>query len=182
MDIKFEIEPIFKIEFFKIKCINFKNKKKKLKQVLTKYPEVPQANFCSNRNNCNINTEFKEIFKDEFSLIKTKFNSKILLQRVWSVVYNKGDYHIPHNHSSTGYSAILYLDMKLDSPKTTYIQPWNNEEDRSVLYTPQVKEGDIVIVPQFLYHYTEPNKIKFKKRIISFDFSLCYTEEPKSWI
>ena len=44
------------------------------------------------------------------------------------------------------------------------------------------KEGDIVIVPQFLYHYTEPNKIKFKKRIISFDFSLCYTEEPKSWI
>ena len=28
MDIKYEIEPIFKIEFFKIKCINFKTKKK----------------------------------------------------------------------------------------------------------------------------------------------------------
>ena len=28
MDIKYEIEPVFKIEFFKIQCINFKNKKK----------------------------------------------------------------------------------------------------------------------------------------------------------
>ena len=27
MDIKYEIEPVFKIEFFKIQCINFKNKK-----------------------------------------------------------------------------------------------------------------------------------------------------------
>ena len=60
--------------------------------------------------------------------------------------------------------------MKPDSPKTTYIQPWNNQEDRSVLYTPQVKPGDMMIVPQFLMHYSEPNKINFKKRILSFDF------------
>ena len=172
MDIKYEIEPIFKIEFFKIKCIDFKNKKKKLEKVLARYPEMPQANFSSNRNKCSINTEFREIFKDEFSLIRAKFNSKILLQRVWSVVYNKGDYHVPHNHSSTGYCGILYLDMKPDSPKTTYIQPWNNQEDRSTLYTPQVKPGDIMIVPQFLMHYTTPNPIKFKKRILSFDFLL----------
>ena len=33
MDIKYEIEPIFKIEFLTIKCINFKNKKKKLEKV-----------------------------------------------------------------------------------------------------------------------------------------------------
>ena len=63
MDIKYEIEPIFKIEFFTIKCINFKNKKKKLEKVLERYPEMPQANFSSNRNKCSINTEFREIFK-----------------------------------------------------------------------------------------------------------------------
>ena len=82
------------------------------------------------------------------------------------------NYHVPHNHSSTGYCGILYLDMKPDSPKTTYIQPWNNQEDRSVLYSPEVKPGDIMIVPQHLWHYTEPNKINFKKRILSFDFVL----------
>jgi hypothetical protein len=172
MDIKYEIEPVFKIEFFKIQCINFKNKKKKIEKILKQYPETPRLNFYSNRDKCSITTEFKEIFKDEFSLIQTKYNSKISLQRVWSVVYNKGDYHVPHNHSSTGYCGILYLDMKPDSPRTTYIQPWNNQEDQSVLYTPQVKPGDMMIVPQHLWHYSETNKIKFKKRIISFDFVL----------
>ena len=62
--------------------------------------------------------------------------------------------------------------MKPDSPKTTYIQPWNNQEDKSVLYSPQVKPGDMVIVPQFLMHYTAPNPNKLKKRILSFDFLL----------
>jgi len=170
MDIKYEIEPVFKIEFFKISCVNFNNKKKKLEKILKRYPEMPRGNFSSNRDKCGIRTEFKEIFKDEFSLIRAKFNSKILLQRVWSVIYNKGDYHVPHNHSSQGYAGILYLDMKPDSPKTTYIQPWNNEKDMTQLCQPPVEEGDIMIVPQFLYHYSEPNKINFKKRILSFDF------------
>ena len=69
MDIKYEIEPVFKIEFFKIQCINFKNKKKKLEKALARYPEMPQANFGSNRDKCIINTEFREILKDEFSLM-----------------------------------------------------------------------------------------------------------------
>ena len=32
MDIKYEIEPVFKIEFFKIKCVNFKKKKKAIER------------------------------------------------------------------------------------------------------------------------------------------------------
>ena len=170
MDIKFEIEPIFKIEFFKLKCIKFKEKKLAIEQVLESYPETFFSHFYSNRDKANITKELRKIFKDEFNLISTKFNNKILLQRAWSVTYDKGHYHIPHNHGSQGYSAILYLRMKKNSPKTTYIQPWNNEKDKSVLYTPNVEEGDIMIVPQFLTHYTEPNKNYFKKRIISFDF------------
>ena len=170
MDIKFEIEPIFKIEFFKIKCIKFKEKKLAIEKALESYPETLFPNFYSNRDKANITKELRQIFKDEFNLISTKFNNKILLQRAWSVTYDKGHYHIPHNHGSQGYAAILYLRMKKDLPKTTYIQPWNNEKDKSVLYTPNVEEGDIMIVPQFLTHYTEPNKTYFKKRIISFDF------------
>ena len=172
MDIKFEIEPVFKIEFFKIKCVDFKNKKAKIEEVLDRYPEMPFANFHSNRHKARINKELLEIFKEEFYLIRTKFNAAIILDRAWSVTYNKGDYHVPHNHSSQGYAGIIYLQQRKDSPKTTYIQPWNNQEDKSVLYTPPVKEGDMMIVPQHLWHYSEPNKIKFKKRILSFDFVL----------
>tara|TARA_Y100000114_G_scaffold103516_1_gene96641 strand:- start:209 stop:748 length:540 start_codon:yes stop_codon:yes gene_type:complete len=172
MDIKFEIAPVFRIEFFKIKCVNFENKKEHIEKILDQYPEVPFPNFYSNRDKSNITWELQEIFKDEFTLISAKFNSKILLQRAWSVTYGKGHYHVPHNHSSKGYAGIIYLQQRKDSPKTTYIQPWNNERDKSVLYSPEVREGDMMIVPQFLTHYTEPNKTSFKKRILSFDFIL----------
>ena len=172
MDIKYQIEPVFKIEFFKIKCVEFKQKKLAIEKVLDEYPEMPRMNFYSNRNKADITTELREIFKHEFNLISTKFNNKILLQRAWSVTYNKGDYHTPHNHGSQGYAGIIYLQQRKNSPRTTYMQPWNNEEDRSVLYTPEVEQGDMMIVPQFLMHYTAPNKTYYKKRILSFDFIL----------
>tara|TARA_R100000655_G_scaffold79966_1_gene119407 strand:+ start:96 stop:620 length:525 start_codon:yes stop_codon:yes gene_type:complete len=169
-EIKYEIEPIFKIEFFKIECINFDNKKAHIEKILKQFPETAKPNFFSNRNNADFIWELREIFKDEFKLIESKYNSKILLERAWSVTYDKGHYHVPHNHSSQGYTGIIYLQINKDSPKTTYIQPWNNSNDETVLYSPKVKKGDIMIVPQFLMHYTEPNKTYFKKRIISFDF------------
>mgnify|MGYP003128474153 CR=1 FL=1 len=185
MDIKYEIEPIFQIEFFKIKCVYFKRKKEQILDSLKKYAfrEKRFKNFNSNRHKSNkviikpnveisLEHDLQEIFKDEFNLIREKFNSQINVYNAWSVTYGKGDFHVPHNHGSSGYCGILYLNMDKKSPVTTYIQPWNTEEDKTKLYKPPVKEGDIVIVPQFLYHYTEPNKIKFKKRIISFDFKL----------
>jgi len=168
--IKYEIEPIFKIEFFKIKCINFKSKKEHIEKILKQFPETLRVNFYSNRDKSDFTWELGQIFQDEFKLIEKKFNNKILLQRAWSVTYDKGHYHVPHNHSSQGYTGIIYLQIKKDSPKTTYIQPWNNEKDQSVLFAPDVEQGDIMIVPQFLMHYTEPNTTNFKKRIISFDF------------
>ena len=116
--------------------------------------------------------ELQEVFKDEFNLIRTKFDSKINLKRTWSVTYDKGDYHIPHNHGSIGHCGILYLDMHKKSPVTCYLQPWNNDKDRSVIYEPEAEEGDIVVIPQHIVHFTKPNPVSFKKRIISFDFKL----------
>jgi len=170
--INYTIEPIFKIEFFKITSVKFKEKKEHLEKILQQYPEIPFDNFYSNRNKANFTWELKEIFREEFQLIQARFNTKINLTRAWSVSYEKGQFHVPHNHSSRGYTGIIYLDLKKDSPKTIYIQPWNNEKDQSVLYSPDVKEGQIMIVPQSVMHFTKPNKINFKKRIISFDFDL----------
>tara|TARA_R100000988_G_scaffold59161_1_gene29597 strand:- start:15 stop:536 length:522 start_codon:yes stop_codon:yes gene_type:complete len=172
MKIKYEITPAFKIDFFKIKCCNFKHKREHIEEILKQYPEIPINNFNSNRNKADFTWQLQEIFKDEFTLIKTRYNKTINIKHAWSVTYNKGEYHIPHNHSSQGYSGIIYLRMKKDSPKTNYIQPWNSERDMTRSYCPSVEEGDMMIVPQFLLHYTEPNKLTFKKRIISFDFFL----------
>ena len=54
MNIKYEIEPVFKIEFFKIKCVNFKNKKYDIEKILKQYPEKRFDNFYSNRDKSNI--------------------------------------------------------------------------------------------------------------------------------
>jgi hypothetical protein len=72
MDIKYEIEPVFKIEFFKIKCIDFKNKKKKLEKILARYPEMPRLNFYSNRDKCSITTEFNDSATIFNALFRTK--------------------------------------------------------------------------------------------------------------
>ena len=60
MDITYFIEPIFKIEFFKIQCVNFKNKKEHLEKVLKMFPEIPFPNFYSNRNKANFTKELRD--------------------------------------------------------------------------------------------------------------------------
>ena len=107
-------------------------------------------------------------------------NSKELLFKcvdkikdIWSVSYTKGEYHSPHNHGSIGWAGILYLDLPKDSPVTSYLQPWNDiQNDTSIYHPVKVVEGQIVIVPQFVTHFSPPNKSTKKKRIISWDMEL----------
>ena len=80
MEIKFFIEPTFKIEFFKIQCIDFENKREQIEKLFEQYPEIRLENFYSNRNKSNMSWELQEVFKDEFNLIRPKFNSKINLK------------------------------------------------------------------------------------------------------
>ena len=123
MDIKYEIEPVFKIEFFKIKSVNFKNKKYDIEKILKQYPEKRFHNFYSNRNKCSINTEVKEVFKDEFSLIRAKYNSKIVLERTWSVIYFSNGYDLEKRlqsedraHRIGQKKSVTYVDLIV--PKT----------------------------------------------------------------
>ena len=167
-----DIDIPFKIEFLTIKTNNFKEKKRLIKKELKKYPEKRLENFYSNRDNNKISGALLKIFKEEFDQISQHYNKILNFYGAWSASYDKGDYHIPHNHGSIGHCGILYLDMHKKSPATCYLQPWNNDKDRSVIYEPEAEEGDIVIIPQHIVHFTKPNPVSFKKRIISFDFKL----------
>ena len=172
MDIEYYVEPVFKIEFLKLKVNEFKNKKKRIEKVLKNFPEVGNDYFYSNRDKGDFTNELAEILGDEFNFMSKSYNSKIDLQNAWSVTYGKGHYHVPHNHGAEGYAGILYLDINPEHAPTTYIQPWNDDRGKSVLFKPEVEEGDIVIAPKFITHYSEPNKITDLKRIVGFDFNL----------
>ena len=65
---------------------------------------------------------------------------------------------IRHNHSSTGYCGILYLDFTSNSPHELH-QPWNDENDLTKLYKPQV--DDIMMCHNFYaLHRTKQNLLK----------------------
>ena len=75
---------------------------------------------------------------------------------------------LPH-HIFCGF----FYDLPKDGAVTQYLQPWNDWiSDRTIYYPLPVKEGDIVITPKFVRHFTEPHKSKKVKRIISWDMTL----------
>ena len=88
-----------------------------------------------------------------------------------------GQYHIlkvniiQHNHGSWVGQVFYILIAK--RCVTELLQPWNDiQNDTSIYHPVKVVEGQIVIVPQFVTHFSPPNKSTKKKRIISWDMEL----------
>ena len=170
-------ETLFNIPYYTLPTLNFKVKKKKLTNLLKSYPEKKtgiqpfSTNRQSNRN--GLAQGFSKILEEELNLLTNKVKAGVKIKDIWSVSYTKGEYHSPHNHGSIGWAGILYLDLPKDSPVTSYLQPWNDiQNDTSIYHPVKVVEGQIVIVPQFVTHFSPPNNSTKKKRIISWDMEL----------
>jgi len=174
---------LFKIPFYSTPVLNFKNeKKKKLTNLLKSYPEERTGiqTFSTNRqtDRGGLVEGFTQILGEEFNILTQQIKKHLSIADIWSVTYSKGDYHSPHNHGSLGLAGILYLDLPEGSSLTHYIQPWNEIENDTTIYYPlSVTEGTIVIVPQFVQHFSPPHSAKKgKKRIISFDMDFIKGE------
>ena len=173
-------ESLFNIPCWKIQIINFEEKKKKLTKLLESYPEEKDPTrklqaFTTNRQSdrSGLAEQFTSIMSEEMEDISKEIKTDFVIPQIWSISYGKGDYHSPHNHSSTGLTGVLYLNLPEDSPETTYIQPWNDlEQDTCTLTVLPMSEGDIAIVPSFVLHFTKPNESDSKKRIISWDMKI----------
>jgi len=173
-----EQKTLFNIPFWEMQTINFKKKKKDIVKLLKKYPEekLELQDFYTNRQT---DTEglvegFADIIKEELTILAEQvFQRNIGIIDCWSISYDKNDYHLTHNHSSTGITGILYLDLPEESPVTTYIQPWNDFiSDTTFFNEIPVSEGTMIITPSFVMHYSSPNKSKDKKRVISWDMKI----------
>ena len=174
-------ESLFNIPFWGIRIINFEEKKKELVKLLESYPEEKEkygereGEFATNRqtDRSGLVEQFASIMNQELEGFSKEIKKDFAIIEIWSVSYAQGDSQSAHNHSSMGLSGILYLDLPKDSPETTYIQPWTDHETDTVRYIEiPIAEGDIVIVPSFVLHFSEPNKSKNKKRIISWDMKI----------
>src|SRR5210317_1384733 len=167
---------LFTVPMWSIPTLNFSQKKKELEKLCKAFPEKRHGmqTFATNRQSDR--TGFAEAFNnicgEELSMLSQKLKKDIQIEDIWSVSYKSGEYHTPHNHGTTGLTGILYLEMDKNS-HTTYIQPWNNQyTDTTLYYNMPAHEGMITVVHKFVNHFTQPNKSKKIKRIISFDMKI----------
>jgi hypothetical protein len=170
-------DSLFTIPYWKIHNDNFEEKKKKLTKLLESYPEEKTgiAAFATNRHSdrSKLIGQFASIMIEELKALSKEIKKDFSIHEIWSVSYDKGDYQSIHNHGSMGLSGLLYLDLPKDSPTALYVQPWNDITDDTVQYLEITNfEGDIVIVPSFVMHFTKPNKSEDIKRIISWDMKI----------
>jgi len=175
-------KSLFDIPCWKIQTIDLDKKKKELVELLKSYPEEKKGiqDFSTNRHNdrSSLIKPFVSIMMKELEGFSIEIKKTFAITEVWSVSYAQGDYQSPHNHSSMGLSGILYLDLPTGSSVTTFIQPWNDYEIDSVPHYSDVStaEGDIIIVPSFVLHFSTPNKSKKTKRIVSWDMKILSDE------
>ena len=170
-------ESLFNIPYWPMHTINFEDKKKELIKILKSYPEEKKGmqEFATNRQSdrSGVVEQFASIMNQELVAFSKEIKTDFAITEIWSISYDKGDNHSPHNHGSVGLSGILYLNLPKDSPDTTYMQPWNDYRDDTTHFASvPVVEGDIVIVPSFVRHFSKPNKSNSKKRIISWDMKI----------
>ena len=169
---------LFTIPMWRLPTLNFSKKKKELERLCKGYPErkIGLQSFSTNRQSPRpgMAEAFANILGEELDMLSKKLKKDIHIEDIWSISYKKGEYHTPHDHGSTGLTGIVYLKMPKDGAVTNYIQPWNDwYSDRTIYHSLPVKEGDIVVVPKFVRHFTEPSKSKNIKRIISWDMKIA---------
>jgi tetratricopeptide (TPR) repeat protein len=96
----------------------------------------------------------------------------------WHIRILKGGYQESHNHPSGWLSGVIYLKMPenldRDEGAITFTlhgrdYPILNEDIPSIRHSPQ--EGDLVLFPSSLFHYTSPFHSDAERQCVAFD--LC---------
>lgn len=151
---------------------DWSEKKSKIKEFIKHGRFQRMERFYSDRGQNYYLPEFKEIFSSELEQFRLELNVPALeLLSVWCVKYQKGDWHVPHTHSSSGYSGVLYLDYDDDEHTGTYyLNPITNPiTDETDIGCPYAYEGCMTIVPSNVMHFTHPNTSDKIRSIIGFD-------------
>lgn len=165
---------MFSTPFYYYGILNWNDKKTKISNVIDDSLFVRAESFSSDRKlSTNSYLEsFVEVFKDDLEIFQTELEvNEMFITDVWSVKYEQGDFHPVHNHSSTGYSGIIYLNFNDDEHTGTYFvnnqtNPITDATDSVLSYA---HEGAMIVVPSSVLHFTYPNKSSSIRQIIGFD-------------
>ena len=144
------------------------------KKVLLDYINKEKNKFMNISNtdwekNDDRNREWIHYFKNNvINQIVQKLNDSmnsldLIVQNIWYQQYNSNDDHDWHNHTECQYTNVYYVELPDEDMKTEILDMANID----------VKEGDIISFPAFMFHRSKPNKSSQRKTIISFNTSFA---------
>jgi len=175
------ISLLFHVPIFSYKVNEWDRKKKALLSRINrnKFDYYGSANFQTDRHSekNNYALDFEMIFDQELVQFKRDAQlTRFKVKDIWTLKYTKrSESHCVHNHASTGYTGILYLehDPKVH-PVTTFIGPWNDPvTDQTQLSSiPDAKEGVIYIWPSAILHYVDGMDTNKTRMITSWDMEV----------
>ena len=173
------IGNLFSVRYVSVQAEDWDRKKPELEALLRdhEFERHGLAQFDTDRhNNGNRYVEpFCRIFGDELNRFGMEMGlTRLQVGAIWAVRYGRRDYHAVHNHRSTGYSGILYLDYdEEEHTPSIHVSPWNDPvTDTTQLSAPPVREGTLVFVPSSVLHYTRPNESDRLRQIVAFDMEV----------
>ena len=169
---------MFTVPYWIYSIKNWSKIKKEIRPILKQYPcKVSKSqNFLSNRipPSPEFIREVVNIFKDPLKEFVQEVKHNLQITAAWATSYKKGMDHILHSHSQCILTGIVYVDFNSKLHQGTgFKQPFNHFETGEVCFSfPKVKEGDMIIAPGNIEHYSPVNQSTTVKTIIGFDLNL----------
>lgn len=171
---------LFKVPFRQYSIPNWEVNKKKILDTL---PINSYTDFYENKKHGlpqYINVIGSVI--DEAMLdFKDTYPPGVMITSMWYERSKKGDYHGPHNHGATGFSAILYVEYSgSDHEPTKFHAPFlDAATGENMKYQPVVREGDLLVFPSYILHEAPINNSDIDRTIVS--FNIMGEDVAKAW-
>lgn len=169
---------MFSVPLFHVKVDQWDSKKEELLSLIgnMEYRQdqgecVPTDYFESRTKN---NIHVRRILDRQIEMFLNHYKLDGRLTSSWFERSGKHHYHQPHNHGMTGYSGVLYVEYDPGHHAPThFISPFPNFIDGEAIHqAPFVTEGDLILFPSSILHYTHPNKSEKNRTVLSFNLEL----------
>jgi len=126
----------------------------------------------------------RDILRDEMDMFAHDLQAKPVIVRAWFERAYKKMHHPPHTHGHGGWSAVLYIeyDPKVHT-STVFVSPFNHFVTGMQLnYMPEAVEGDLILFPSFVLHYTQLNESDVRRTVASFNMTVDMDNVPLAWL
>lgn len=179
------IETMFSIPLIHYQCDRWLYKRNKILDLIP-HDEMKQGNetVISNYQGANDQcARLQEILRDEITQFNDQLQCDAQIVRAWYESADHSMFHPPHTHGHGGWSAVLYVDYNPEHhTPTIFISPFNHfVTGHQLQYHPECCEGDLVLFPSFLLHYTMPNTSNVRRTVCSFNLTVDMDNVPLSW-